>query len=294
MIEDRNKVMTTNRSVVSNHTSTSISTAVNEHNLSDINPPSVSEEARATFDEIFSSNNSSSVDESSFLFGYELFSAIKTNTSSEVGGQNQRVYTRVIKDIFHLMDIIKPYKRHGLYEEFTRRFSDSLFTIDENDERKVKDALERNGESWATKMKYDRNWIWKRVKRNVASPNILLPTLKALFLCFGPLKCSKSGRTLFDKVAWKQAASVLKTVQLGHASDPPGVQLYYKLGKKDHYGLDLYRCIRGTNSLEGGVHQNLIRKFGSFGAGPELADAMLAEYRLRHNFDVGTMNRLGH
>ena len=144
-------------------------------------------------------------------------------------------------------------------------------------------------------MQYDRRWIWKRVKRNVASPDILLPALKALFFSFGPLKCSKSGRTLFDKLAWKQAANVLKTVHLGHASDPPGVQLfYYKVGKKDRYGLDLYRCIRGTNSLEGGVHQNLIRKFGSFGAGPKLADAMLVEYRLRHNLDVGTTNRLGY
>lgn len=45
--------------------------------------------------------------------------------------------------------------------------------------------------------------------------------------------------------------------------------------------------------MEGGVHQNLIRKFGFFGAGPELASAMLVEYRLRHNFVVGTSNRLG-
>lgn len=91
-----------------------------------------------------------------------------------------------------------------------------------------------------------------------------------------------------------EALSVLKTVELGHASDPPGVQLYFKTGRKDKFGLTLYRCVRGTNSLEGGVHQNLIRKFGSFGAGPELADAMLTEYRLRHNIDVGTVNRRGH
>ena len=60
---------------------------------------------------------------------------------------------------------------------------------------------------------------------------------------------------------------------------------------KDKFCLTLYRCVRGTNSLQGGVHQNLIRKFGSFGAGPELANAMLTEYRLRHNIDEGTVNR---
>lgn len=127
----------------------------------------------------------------------------------------------------------------------------------------------------------------------------MLPILKSLFLSFGPLKCTQSGctqsgRALFDKLSWKQAQSVLTIVQQGHASDPPGVQLYFKTGKKDKYGLPTYRCVRGTNSLEGGVHQNLIRKFGSFGSGPELADAMLAEYRLRHDLNVGTLNRKGH
>lgn len=37
----------------------------------------------------------------------------------------------------------------------------------------------------------------------------------------------------------------------------------------------------------------MIRTFGAIGSGPELADAMLAEYRLRHNLDVGTKNRHG-
>lgn len=59
--------------------------------------------------------------------------------------------------------------------------------------------------------------------------------------------------------------------------------------RKDRDGLPLYRCCRGTNSLEGGIHQNIIRKFGSFGASPELTDAVLADYRLRHNIDVGAI-----
>lgn len=123
----------------------------------------------------------------------------------------------------------------------------------------------------------------------MASPDIFLPTLKALFFCFGPLKCSKAGSTLFDKVAWKQALNVLK---LGHASEPLEEQIYYKVGEKTN--MVLIRCIRGTNSLVGGVHQNFILKFGSFGAGSELADAMLVEYRLRHDLVLGTMDRLGH
>ncbi|KAL9536765.1 hypothetical protein MBANPS3_012383, partial [Mucor bainieri] len=245
--------------------------------------------AQTAFEQLFASARNT-VDKAGFFYGFDLFLSLGTVSSEE---SSTRVYTRVVKDIFHLMDMIKPYKRHGLYKEFTRKFSETLFTLDEEDVKKVKQALSSKGESWETKMKYDRGWVWKRVKRRVADPPTLIPMLKALFLSLGPLKDSNSGRALFDKVAWKQAQSVLKIVQQGHASDPPGVQLYFKTGKTDKYGLTTYRCIRGTNSLEGGVHQNLIRKFGSFGAGPELANAMLTEYRLRHNLDVGTVNRLG-
>ena len=38
--------------------------------------------------------------------------------------------------------------------------------------------------------------------------------------------------------------------------------------------------------MEGGVHQNIIRKFASYGVSPNFADCALADYRLRHNLDV--------
>ena len=64
------------------------------------------------------------------------------------------------------------------------------------------------------------------------------------------------------------------------------VFVVFKMGN-DRDGLTLYRyCRHGTNSLEGGIHQNVIRKFGSFGVSPALADAVLPNYRLRHNIDV--------
>lgn len=230
------------------------------------------------------------VDKAGFTSGYRQFAWY--NADPKIA------FTRVVKDIFHLMDMIKPYKRHTLYKQFTRKFSESLFTIDETDKEKVIAAFAQKRlrdpsftHTWDSKMKYDRAWLWRRVRRKVSAPEVLLPLLKSLFLSYGPLKCAKSGRALFDKKSWDQAAAVLRTVQLGHVSDPPDVQLYIKTGKLDDLKLTLYRCIRGTNSLEGGVHQNLIRKFGSFGAGPELANAMLTEYRLRHNLDVGSKNR---
>ncbi|OBZ82234.1 hypothetical protein A0J61_09716 [Choanephora cucurbitarum] len=76
-------------------------------------------------------------------------------------------------------------------------------------------------------------------KRRVPSSYELLPSLESSFLSFGPLKCSKSARTLFDNLAWKQALSILKTVKLDYASDLLGVQLYYKTGMRDKFWLDL-------------------------------------------------------
>ena len=110
-----------------------------------------------------------------------------------------------------------------------------------------------------------------------------------MFETYGPLKCARTGRPLFDNEAWKQSKNVLSSIHEGHVSDPPGYSFYFKMGQ-DRDGLILYRCCRGTNSLEGGIHQNVIRKFGSFGASPALADAVLADYRLRHNIDVCIFN----
>lgn len=161
------------------------------------------------------------IDKAGFANGYRQFAWYNADP--------QITYTRVVKDIFHLMDMIKPYKRHSLYKQFTRKFSERLFTIDETDKAKIIEAFRLEkirdpsfSHTWDSKMKYDCAWLWKRVRRWVSSPDVLLPLLKFLFLSYGPLKCAKSGKALFDKKSWDQAAAVLKTVQLGHVSDPPG------------------------------------------------------------------------
>jgi hypothetical protein len=61
----------------------------------------------------------------------------------------------------------------------------------------------------------------------------------------------------------------------------------------DHNGLPYYHCIRGTNSIEGGIHMPLCRTFGSLSASPELTDALLCNIRHRHNTAIGKFNRTG-
>ena len=60
------------------------------------------------------------------------------------------------------------------------------------------------------------------------------------------------------------------------------MSVYMKIGV-DRDGLNLYHCIRGTNSVEGAVHNPIRRNFAALHASPALADALIADFRHRHN-----------
>ena len=47
--------------------------------------------------------------------------------------------------------------------------------------------------------------------------------------------------------------------------------------------INLYRTIRGTNSIEGGLHMAVRRVFGSLRASPELTECLLINWILRRN-----------
>ncbi|KAI8143102.1 hypothetical protein BJV82DRAFT_668743 [Fennellomyces sp. T-0311] len=199
---------------------------------------------------------------------------------------------RILKDIFHLMAMLKISKRHGLAKEFARRFRDAIFIINTEDRNRVERHLRSIGMSWNYMFVKNPAWVLRRCRRTVPQPDVLYPVVLALFNEYGNLVCAKSGQPLFDNQAWDQARHILTAIRMGEISDPPGISLYFQVGV-DQHNLPVYRCSRGTNSLEGGVHQNIIRKFASFGAGPHMTDCMLADYRLRHNIDVGSKNRHG-
>lgn len=81
-------------------------------------------------------------------------------------------------------------------------------------------------------------------------------------------------------------------VKCGWISDPTNIPLY-TLESQDKNGLPIYHCIRGTNSVEGSVHNPIRQKFASLNASPELADALIADFWHRHNYDTGSMHKLG-
>ena len=81
-------------------------------------------------------------------------------------------------------------------------------------------------------------------------------------------------------------------VKKGCLSDFPGEPLYFKVGQ-DSDGLNLYRCVRGSNCLEGGLHKNLSKKIASTGASLQFADLFINNFIYRYNRDASVRNRIG-
>lgn len=201
--------------------------------------------------------------------------------------------SRVLEDVWHVMHrVMKTIPNgHSLRKPFATAFSKTLLMIDEDDRRMVDQALAKRPVStrttWDELRKTNPEWLWRRVRRYVPKKEYLVPVLEELFQCWGDAKCSKTGLPLFNQTTWKKAEGVLQSVRNGWVSDPDGISLYVKI-RLDKEGLTVYRCLRGTNSVEGGIHMVLMRIFGSLNASVELADSAIADWRHRHNTDVSS------
>ncbi|KAG8910810.1 hypothetical protein FRC02_007000 [Tulasnella sp. 418] len=136
---------------------------------------------------------------------------------------------------------------------------------------------------------HNPKWLWKHCKHVIPPPNELMSLVKEVYSTYGPLKDAKTGVPLFNDVAWEATKNVLKVIQQGLVSDPPGVPLYYAYGT-DKDGLTLYRCACGTNSTEGGVHRPIRALMPKSGASPRHAHMALLDFILKHNLQVGTYN----
>ncbi len=112
--------------------------------------------------------------------------------------------------------------------------------------------------TWDYLITYRSRWTWSHCKQIIPQPEQLYPAVLQVFQRFGPLKDAETQKPLFNSNAWKSCKLILAQIRLGYLSDVPGVALYYPIGT-DHKagGLTIYRCIRGTNFTEGGVHRNI-------------------------------------
>ena len=120
----------------------------------------------------------------------------------------------------------------------------------------------------------------------------MILVLTEFFNCWGKIKCPITGQQLFNAETWKKTQGVLHDVCKGWLSDPSSIPVYTQEGT-DKSGLPLYHYICGTNSVEGAIHNPICRNFASLNASPELADALIADFRHRYNTDSGSIHKAG-
>jgi hypothetical protein len=181
-------------------------------------------------------------------------------------------------------------KMHSAFDAFCGDFSRAIFLCDKDDEANVRRVLKAKGIDWEYARHAKSYVLNRRIRRLIPAPDIIVPRLQLLFDGYKNLVCSNKpegqpGQTFFSKDAHEMAARLLSTAKLGFLSDPVGFSLYYRMGI-DKDGLTIYRTIRGTNSVEGGVHMTIRRVFGSLQASPELAECILMNWILRRNCSV--------
>lgn len=215
--------------------------------------------------------------------GLASLSSILTEMSTDPSWK--RVFSRVLKDVWHLMDMVSVPAKHGLRPAYARALRDAILIPDKEDRERLSAYLLTVDSSWEKKLKQQPKWLWKRCRRVIPPPDKLVPLVAEVYRTYGPLRDAKTGQPLFNAAAWESARNVLKTIAQGYVSDPPGVGLYFAYGK-DKRGLTLYRCARGTNATEGGIHRPIRRLMPTSGASPRHARAVLLDFTLSHNLKV--------
>ncbi|KAG6818637.1 hypothetical protein H0H93_003273 [Arthromyces matolae] len=219
---------------------------------------------------------------------------------SETLGPNQPasfttiIRTRVIKDAFHVFNMIYISRSHGLRVPFAQALRDALLVPHPEDKRQIEAYLGTKNLKWDDMMRYNPSWLWRHCRRTIPPPEIIYPLVHDVFMTWGPLKDAKTHKPLFDGKAWKKAKEILELIRCGFVSDPPGVSLFYILGLDKHAnGLPIYRCVRGTNFVEGGVHTHLRNMLPSRNTSVRHMIICLLDFILRHNLLVGTYNSTG-
>jgi hypothetical protein len=204
--------------------------------------------------------------------------------------ESETFSSRVLDDAFHFMDRLLRLlsKKHSAFKAFAHDFSEAIFIRDKSDKDAVCAVLEKHGVSWDYARRGMAAALNRRIRRYIPARNILLKRVEALFAGYADIRCTtkKTRGSFFSDDAKEMAKNLLDTVRKGYLSDPPGIPLYYLMGK-DRDGLNIYRTVRGTNSVEGGFHMAVRRIFGSLRASPELAECLLINWILRRNTKVG-------
>lgn len=198
------------------------------------------------------------------------------------------IHSRVLKDPFHVFNMFYISRRHGLRKEFARELRNAIFIDDKDDKARINawGATQNPKRDFEELQRTSSAWVQKRCKRVIPPPEILYPSVASVFRTYGPLKDSATGASLFTPDNWRTAKNILDLIYHAYLSDPPGIPLYTVIGLDSKSGLPIYRCSRGTNYTEGGVHTHLRSHLPTSGASIRHLHARLLDFVLRHNLLV--------
>jgi hypothetical protein len=199
------------------------------------------------------------------------------------------IRSRIINDPFHLFNRFYIAAGHGLRIEFARAMRDALFIPDEEDKHRITawGQSQKPPQTFDNLVQSRPAWVWRHCKRVIPPPEQLYPLIAGVFRIYGPLKDAKTGQPLFNSRAWHVAKNILTLIQGGYVSDPPGITLYTLMGSDSvNGGLPIYRCARGTNFTEGGVHTHLRSRLPTSGVSIHHLHACLLDFIILHNLLV--------
>ena len=199
------------------------------------------------------------------------------------------LHSRVLKDLFHVFNMFYLSTAHPLWLHFTRELCNAIFVPGQADKSRIDSwgALQNPPQTYNTLWNSSPQWVREQCKHIIPAPKKLWHLVSQVFRTYGPLIDPWTKKPLFTTDNWKTAKHVLDLIQNGYLSDPPGIPLYTVVGlDKKSGGLSLYRCARGTNATEGGVHKHIRAQLPKCGASIRHVNACLHDFVLYHNLVV--------
>jgi hypothetical protein len=198
-------------------------------------------------------------------------------------------------DIFHAMQrISRTLKlKHGAAHAFLARLRDAFFLVCKEDINAICTFLEKQGLSEdEINKKKNEDWVFflQHCRRAVPGSKILLYRFDKVCNLFGNLEDAKTKEPLFREETKKKIKNLRVHIKKGCLSDVPGIPLYHVACKDSQSGLPVYRCVRGTNSIEG-YHRHLRRLLAMYCGSPRLVHSILLEFNYRWNVRMAIKNR---
>ena len=198
---------------------------------------------------------------------------------------------KVKQDIFHIFQRLEKIlgKEHGAFGSFRISLRNAVYILNQDDldacMKVLRDKYKLSDKEIETKLRGDFGWFKRRVRRLVPSPKDLEERYLAVYNEYKDIVCTKSGKALFGSKKAKRAhKALLKHIRKNCVSDIPFVSYYTPYGE-DKDGLTLYKCLRGTDALEG-LHQKLRQLVRGFSNSPRLIMALLSDFFNRWNQNI--------